>query len=140
MRTASRAASRSRGVSLIEVLVSLVVFSFGVLGLVGLQGQAIRVSVQAGERSRAALMANEAVAALWAARSTTLDETQLAAWQARVADEAGEGLHEGEGRIGEADSDGTVTITITWTSVARGSEGAPGRYLTQVALAGVSTP
>ena len=45
--------------ALIEVLVSILIFSFGVLGLIGLEASAINYSVDAEDRSRAALFASE---------------------------------------------------------------------------------
>ena len=125
---------RSRGFSLIEVLVSLLIFAFGVLGMVGLQVQATKVSVVASERNRAALMANELVAAMWAARSTSLDAAVLSAWQTGLADSQGAGLNQGSGTVGPADADGAVSITITWQSAARGAQDASGRYVTEAAL------
>jgi type IV pilus assembly protein PilV len=48
-----------RGMALIEVLVSLLLFSFGVLGLIGLEARSVNFSVDAEDRNRAALIANE---------------------------------------------------------------------------------
>lgn len=130
---------RHRGFSLIEVMVSLLVFSFGVLGMVGLQVTATRVSVEASERNRASLMANELVAAMWAAQTTSLSSATLTAWQQRLADPQGTGLYNGTGNVSAPDTDGAVTITITWSSVARGSSGPTARYVTKVALPGAGT-
>lgn len=117
---------RSRGVrgfTLIEVLVSLLLFSVGILGLAGFQALASRNAAETSERGRAALMANELVAAMWAARSTSLDSDALAAWKSRVGDPSVSGLNEGDGQITElSDSAGTVLITVTWTSVMRGKQ------------------
>ena len=38
--------SSQRGVSMIEVLVVIVLFSFGLIGMVGLQAKAVQVSVK----------------------------------------------------------------------------------------------
>ena len=54
----SARASQS-GVALIEVLISILLFSLGILGLIGLQARAISFSVDAEDRNRAALFANE---------------------------------------------------------------------------------
>ncbi len=48
------------GVALIEVLISLLIFSLGVLGLVGLQGEAIRITHDSSQRSHATWLAHEA--------------------------------------------------------------------------------
>lgn len=123
----------SRGFTLIEVLVSLLVFSLGILGLAGFQALVTRHSVEASERGRAALMANELVAEMWKAQSTSLDEAAIEAWAARVEDPEVLGLPDGDGEITELDDEsGTVLIRITWTSVVRGNETST--YLTEFAL------
>jgi type IV pilus assembly protein PilV len=128
-----RRRASSRGFTLIEVLVSLLVFSLGILGLAGFQALVTRHSVEASERSRAALMANELVAEMWTAQTTSLDEETLAAWLARVEDPAVLGLPGGEAEITPLDDEvGTVLIQITWTSVVRGNETST--YLTEFAL------
>ena len=55
-------ARRVRGMTLVEVLVSLLIFSFGLLGLMGLQARALRFSIGAEDTNRAALLANEVAA------------------------------------------------------------------------------
>ena len=57
-----------RGFTLVEVLVSLLVFSIGVLGMVGLQARAIQFSVDAEDRSKAAMVANEVISWMWATK------------------------------------------------------------------------
>ncbi|MBI5271447.1 MAG: prepilin-type N-terminal cleavage/methylation domain-containing protein [Burkholderiales bacterium] len=124
---------RPRGVSLIEVLVSLLVFSLGVLGLAGFQALLTRQAVEASERSRAALMANELVAEMWKARRTELDADVVSAWEARVQDPAVLGLPGGEGEVTALDDDaGTVLIEVRWTSVVRGSQTST--YITEFSL------
>ena len=51
--------------TLIEVLVSLLIFSFGFLGLIGMQARAVQLSTDAEDRSRAALLANDIVTTMW---------------------------------------------------------------------------
>jgi type IV pilus assembly protein PilV len=139
--TKSRQALRAAqtGFSMIEVMVSILIFAFGVLGLVGLQVQATRISEDADDRNRASLMANELVSEMWAAQSVTVDTTS---WSKRVSDEANGGLHNGAGTVTTStDTAGAVTATIeiTWTTIARGADGPSGRYVTQVVLPGVSS-
>lgn len=50
--------THSRGVSLIEVLVAVVVLSIGLLGLAGLQATGLRTTTSAYERSQAVFLAN----------------------------------------------------------------------------------
>lgn len=123
-----------QGFSLIEVLVSLLIFSAGVLGVVGMQAQSARLSVEATERNRASLMANELVALMWAERTTSPASASLQAWEARLTDEAALGLRSASYTIGAPDTDGAVLITITWTSVVRGQAGTAGRYTTSAVI------
>lgn len=55
------AVSRQRGVLLLEVLIALLIFSLGVLGLVGLQAAASKQSGQTKYRTDATLLANDIV-------------------------------------------------------------------------------
>jgi type IV pilus assembly protein PilV len=59
------------GVMLIEALLALLIFSLGVLGIVGLQSTATKISGDSRYRSEAALMANELVGKMWAADRRT---------------------------------------------------------------------
>ncbi|MGV3741075.1 MAG: type IV pilus modification protein PilV [Burkholderiaceae bacterium] len=55
---------KQRGVTLIEALISIGIFSFGILGLIGLQATAIRVSADAKERAEAVILANSLIGRL----------------------------------------------------------------------------
>jgi len=110
-----RAARTQRGVMLIEALIVILIFSFGLLGMVSLQARASKIAVGAQDSNRAAMLASELSAQMWAYRTVSLAPAVLTAWQTRLT---------------SADSDmrlpgnatGTVTalasggarITITW--------------------------
>ncbi len=126
-----RRAGRQRGVTLIEVMVAVLVFSFGLLGLVGLQARATQYSIGAEDANRAALLANEVVTTMWTTGSVTLSEGALEAWDARVADTASGGLPNGAGEV--AVDDGVATVTITWRPVGA-ADTVQHRYQTQVVL------
>jgi type IV pilus assembly protein PilV len=119
--------SRSRGFSMIEALVSIVLLSVGLIGLVGLQARAIQVSVGAEDSSRAALLANELVSSMWAARTVSLSSTVITAWQSRVADPMVAGLPNGVGSVSVASN--VATITVTWRATSATSDN---RYITHV--------
>lgn len=53
------ARSRQAGFSLIEVLVSVLVFSLGVMGMVAMQGQALRMATDAQQRAEASYLADQ---------------------------------------------------------------------------------
>lgn len=107
---------RQTGVSLIEVLVSILIFSFGIVGLMGLQARALQYSTSAEDTSRAALLANEISTTMVVSR--TVDPAALipagayAAWQTRVADPVNGGLPNGAGTV--VRNGNTATITIQW--------------------------
>ena len=120
---------RCRGISLVEVLVVLVLFSFGLIGMVGLQARAVQFSVNAEDSARAALLANDIASRMWAERSVTLDATVLDEWEDRVADPAAGGLPNGVGEV-TVDS-GIATVRITWRAPHESDETAH-VYQTQV--------
>lgn len=55
-----------RGVMLLEALISIAVFSIGVLGLIGLQSAAIKNADEARQRAAAAFYANQIIGSMWA--------------------------------------------------------------------------
>ena len=126
--------SAVRGMSLIEVMVALVIFSVGVLGLVRLQAHAIQVDTQAGDRNRAADLANEVVTQMWISQTNQLSEAALDAWNKRVANTTSGGLPSGKLTVGAPDANGVVTITITWRPPSRAASEPNQTYLTQVAI------
>jgi type IV pilus assembly protein PilV len=62
---------KQRGLSLLEGLISILIFSFGLLGLVGLQGASIRNAGEAKYRADATFLANQMIGQMWADRANT---------------------------------------------------------------------
>ncbi len=62
---------RQRGFSLVEVLVAIVVFSLGVLGLMKLQTTAVRLSTDARQRAEATFLADQLLARMLIADPST---------------------------------------------------------------------
>ena len=129
VRTAPR--NRNRGVSMIEVLVVIVLFSFGLIGMVGLQARAVQFSVSAEDSSRAALLANDIVSAMWVNNSVTLDAGDIAAWNTRVSDPTDRGLPNGAGTVAVAGN--VATVTVTWRAPHEPA-GTVHTYVTQVQI------
>jgi type IV pilus assembly protein PilV len=127
----SRPARHQRGVTLIEVMVAVLLFSFGMLGLVGLQARATQYSIGAEDANRASLLANEIVTTMWTSGTVSLSAAALAAWDARVADAASGGLPNGAGVV--AVDAGVATVTITWRPPGA-ADTVNHRYQTQVVL------
>lgn len=95
MNSSSGLAPPQRGVMLVEVLIALLVFAVGVLGLVGLQASAVQQSSQARYRTEAMLLANDLFGQMWVAPSraatdlstnfgSDLAGTAYTAWKAKV--------------------------------------------------------
>lgn len=122
---------RQAGFSLIEVLTAILIFSLGILGLVGLQTQAIQFSTSAEDSNRAAMLANEIVATMWVNQSAAVPDAVLTAWQARVADPKVDGLPNGVGDVDVAGNQ--ATITITWRA-PNAPAGSQNRYVTQATI------
>jgi type IV pilus assembly protein PilV len=108
-----------------EALISILIFAFGILGLLGLEASAIKTSDDAEDRNRASLFASEVASAMWLAGSVSTANPQLAlqvtAWNTSVANAAGTGLPNGLLTFAPVatitNSAGTVIatdITITW--------------------------
>ena len=58
-----------RGASLLEALIALVIFSVGILGLLGLQANAVSATRDAQYRSEAAVLADEIIGIMWSDRA-----------------------------------------------------------------------
>jgi type IV pilus assembly protein PilV len=84
-----------RGVALLECLIALLVFSFGVLGIAGLEARAINFSVDSEDRNRAALFASEIASNMWLSGTVTVTAPALAALQVSVSDPTKTGLPNG---------------------------------------------
>lgn len=114
LRETTRLRRSQAGVALLEVLVAVLLFSLGLLGLIGLQARAVSFSVDAEDRNRAALLANELVALMWLNRSTTLSADVLKAWNQRVNDPKSGGLPSGNGTVNPVGTGKAADVTITW--------------------------
>lgn len=62
--------NRQRGVMLLEALISILIFSIGILAIVGLQASSIKMASDAKYRSDANLLANRLIGQMWLASSS----------------------------------------------------------------------
>ncbi|MEG1203047.1 MAG: prepilin-type N-terminal cleavage/methylation domain-containing protein [Comamonas sp.] len=139
MTTARKRLQQHQGFALIEVLVSLVIFSLGVVGLIGVQARALQVSTDAQDRSTAALLAQSLSSEMWVVRSTSLSDSAVNAWKAQIKD----ALPRGEGEVTQNTAGTDATISIKWLAnsrkVADKSSGktdgeAKSQFITQVVI------
>ena len=135
MTPSNRSLRRQAGMTLIEVLVAILVLSFGLLGFVGLQARAIQFSTSAEDTNRAALLANEITAAMALYQTVGLPSATVTAWQARVADPTVAGLANGVGTV-TITSVTSASITVRWVppSAGNAASAVPNQFVTQFVL------
>ena len=91
VKHAKRFHARQDGSFLLEGLIALLIFAFGILGLIGLVAGSIRASNDARYRAEAINLANAMVGDMWTTRAAALDTEfgtgggKLTAWQAQAA-------------------------------------------------------
>ena len=96
MRTQLPKRKHERGVMLIEALLAILIFSIGILAVVGMQGVAIKDVAAAKYRSDAGFLVNELIATMWidsvnvnsanyAYAGSGANPAKLANWIAQVA-------------------------------------------------------
>ncbi len=128
----SRCRHASAGFTLIEVLISILIFSLGVLGTVALQARAAQFTEQNGDRSRAAVLANELVSNMWAHQSATPDSTYLSSWTTAVSNPGVSGLPNGSSKV--ATTGNSATITVYWKGPTVAATAASASYSTTVVI------
>jgi len=130
--------NRQSGVMLLEALLAILVFSVGILSLVGLQALAVNQSSDARYRSEAALLANELIAQMWVSdRSVAALQNNFntggaayAPWLVRVQ-AALPGVIEDEDTepLVNVDVNGVATVTVRWRAPNEPQEAAPRSYI-----------
>ena len=73
------------GSYLLEALIAILIFSFGILGLIGLLGSSIRITNDARFRTEAANLASAMVAEMWTMTAAQMD-TQFGSGGAKLTD------------------------------------------------------
>ena len=126
-----------RGIALIEALVAILIFSFGVLGLIALEASAVNFAVDSEDRNRAALFASEIASSMWTAGSVSVTNAQLApqvaTWQANISNPTTTGLTNGTLTITPVTAK-SADITITWKPPARATTSSASTLTTRVIL------
>jgi len=88
---ANSSPARQNGSYLLEALIAILIFAFGVLGLVGLLGSSIRVTNDARYRAEAANLANGMIGDMWTTTAANIDTdfasggSKLTEWTTRIA-------------------------------------------------------
>ena len=103
-----------KGSILLESLIAILVFSFGILGIVGLQASSIKATTQSKQRIDASLVANQQIANMW------LDRTNLASFVesntilASLAESDTSTTSLPNGKRTTAVVGDQVTVTVSW--------------------------
>jgi type IV pilus assembly protein PilV len=124
-----------QGVALLETLIAILIFAFGVLGIVGLQTSMTRAQTASKFRGDASYLASELMGTMWSdipnlafyetASGACDGNARCLAWKTKVA----MALPGGTAVIEPAVS-GDVTITINWAVPGEGSH----RYQTRTTV------
>ena len=114
--TPPRLRQLQRGVSLLEVLVSLLIFSIGVLGIVGLHAAASKNAGEPQYRAVAAYFAEQLTAQYWTSKTSVasgLPPADLTAWKGAIE----KALPQGKAPVVSYDTTAkTLRIQICWTA------------------------
>jgi type IV pilus assembly protein PilV len=131
-----RAGRTQRGFALLEALISILIFTFGILGLIGLEASAVNSAVDSDDRNRAALFASEIASTMWLNGSVTVSATQYNTWQTAVGDPTKTGVSNGVLTIVApvAGTTNAADITITWKAPSRAATAASSQLTTRVIL------
>ena len=132
--------SRQNGSSLIEVLVTMIIISLGLLGQAGLMSVSSKANNSAFMRSQATLLAYDILERLRLNRAlavagnfnvnyatsgsdpsdsvtgTAIQNNELRDWKTNIE----QALSSGDGQV-SVDGNGNVTINIRWSEVAKGA-------------------
>jgi type IV pilus assembly protein PilV len=119
-----RIARAQHGMALLECLMALLIFSVGLLGLLGLEARVMGISTDSENRGRASMIASEVASQMWL--NNTVDPVALAgvpaytALVARVADQTQGGLPGGlpPAVVLVPGTPNAADITITWQEIA----------------------
>lgn len=149
MKTLYPSPSVQSGVALLEALLGVAIFSLGLIGLLGMQSAATRVTSDMKYRSEAALLAEELVNQMWADDRLAL-QTLYATGGAKYSDwynnrvaAPGVGLPGAskptnkptvaviQGNAATASTPTTVTITILWQTP---QDASAHRYVSRTSL------
>jgi type IV pilus assembly protein PilV len=120
MKRANRLDVRQKGSYLLEALIAMLLFAFGILGLIGLLATSVRASNDARYRSEAANLANGMIADMWTMDAPTMGTqfggggAKLVAWTDKASSllpSSGVTVVLTPGLSSQSD---TVDVTITW--------------------------
>lgn len=109
------------GVALLEALVGILIFSIGILALMGLQAQSIRNTVEAKYRNESAYLANQIIGQMWVDRANLAEydttagaSQQMLNWRTQVANVLPRVVPGGANSPEIEVAGNQVTVTVFW--------------------------
>lgn len=135
-----------RGSVLLEALIAILIFSMGILAIVGLQAAAVQASSEAKYRTEASLLANQLISQMWisdrtpATLKTAFSSPSGAAYTAWLGNSTTSGtvlgtLPGASATVTITTTTGTtptslVTVTISWKAPSEPASNPPHKYTT----------
>lgn len=122
----STSRKKQQGVMMIEALVGILIFSFGILAMMGLQAVSIKNTVEARYRTEASFIANEIIGTMWtecgfgaACALSSYDTTagtnpKMTAWRTEVANKLPGIVVGGVNSPTIVVAGNQVTVTVFW--------------------------
>jgi type IV pilus assembly protein PilV len=129
-----RIARDQRGMALLECMMALLIFSVGLLGLLGLEARVMNTSTNSENRNRAAMLASEVASQMWLSNTVAPSTTVYNNLVTNAGNETLGGLP--GGAIAVAAAPGVLNgadITVTWHEVSD-AVGANSKLITRVIL------
>lgn len=123
-----RIAHAQRGIALLECLMALLIFSVGLLGLLGLEARVMNISTDSENRSRAAMLAGEVASQMWLHNTVLPTAPAIVAAAANAGNQALGGLPGGAVTVTQVGTANAADITVTWHEVSDPT--GPGSQLT----------
>jgi type IV pilus assembly protein PilV len=123
----------TRGFSMIEMLVGLLIITFGLLGLITLQARALQASVGTEDSQRATLLAAEMASLMFDQNNVNVNAAAVTAWAARAASPASGGVPNGVATV--TVNGNSARIKVTWRPVqSTGAANDTSSYSTDVVI------
>jgi type IV pilus assembly protein PilV len=110
-------ARAQRGVALLESLMALLIFSVGLLGLLGLEARVMSTSVDSENRNRAAMLASEVASQMWLNNTVTPATTAYNNLLLNAGDQTQGGLPGGVVTVNQIGTTNAADITVTWQEI-----------------------
>ncbi|MBI3525651.1 MAG: prepilin-type cleavage/methylation domain-containing protein [Betaproteobacteria bacterium] len=136
----SSRSSRQTGSALLEALIAILIFSMGILAIVGMQAAAVKASGDAKYRSDAGILVNQLLGEMWVADRTpaTLqtnfqggggtDGAQYTTWFTRDVQGALPGAAANPPTVVVNTATSQVTITVQWMAPGEPATATPHSY------------